>query len=251
MKFARFTIKDIVSYGIVEGDSITQIEGTPFEDDYALTDIHYNLKEVKLLSPTLYSKAVCIGLNYKDHAKEFGLSIPTEPVVFLKPDTCINDPESAIIYPSISKRLDYEAELAIVLKKDCNNVEEAEVSSYILGYCCANDITARDLQPKQGQWTIAKCFDGFLPLGPFIETEFNPSNAVIQSRVNGVVKQISNTSNLIFSPFFLVSYLSKRMTLKKGDVISTGTPGGISGMKRGDIVEIEIEKLGVLRNTIG
>ncbi len=250
MKLVRFSYNDDIQFGVLNDDMITVIKGDYFTENIETTDRTILLKEVKLLAPTVFSKAVCIGLNYRDHAEEFGLPLPTEPVVFMKPDTCINDPYENIIYPPLSKRLDYEAELAIVIKKDCKNVTKENAKEYILGYCCANDITARDLQPKQGQWTIAKCFDGFLPLGPFINTEFDSKDAKISSKVNGVVKQISNTSNLIFDVETLVEYLSHRMTLKKGDVISTGTPGGISGMMRGDVVDVEIENLGVLRNTI-
>lgn len=250
MKLVRFSYKDEIHFGVLNDVMITVIKGDYFTDNIETTDITIPLKDVKLLAPTVFSKAVCIGLNYRDHAEEFGLPIPTEPVVFMKPDTTSNNPDSDVIYPILSKRLDYEAELAVVIKKDCKDVDKEQAKEYILGYCCANDITARDLQPKQGQWTIAKCFDGFLPLGPFINTEFDSKNAKISSKVNGVKKQESNTSNLIFDVETLIEYLSHRMTLKKGDVISTGTPGGISGMMRGDVVDVEIEDLGVLRNTI-
>lgn len=250
MKYIRF-IKGSTEphYGVLSDDSVKELATAPF-DSLAYTGKEYPLSSVRLLSPTVFSKAVCIGLNYRDHAKEFGLAIPESPVVFLKGPNTLNNPQEGITYPSICHRLDYEAELAVVIGKECKDVRESEVPDYILGYTCANDVTARDLQPKQGQWTIAKCFDGFLPLGPYISDEVDPGNLAICSKVNGIIKQESNTSNLIFSIPYLVSYLSSCMTLMPGDVISTGTPGGISGMQVGDIVEIEIEGLSILRNTI-
>lgn len=251
MKYVRFKTKEgIARYGVLEDDErIRAIDGTPFED-LKLSNDYYFVEEIDLLSPTDYSKAICIGLNYRDHAEEFGLPIPESPVVFLKPSTCAIGQGENVIYPSMCSRLDYEAELAIVIGKKCRNIAEEEAENYILGYTIANDITARDLQPKNGQWTIAKCFDTFLPLGPYVSNEIKPDDLYIASKVNGQIKQESRTSNLIFKVPFLVSYLSKIMTLLPGDVIITGTPGGIAGMNDGDIVEIIIEGLGVLRNKI-
>lgn len=250
MKYLRFSYKGAVQYGLLSGDTIQVIEGSPF-DSYSVTDRVVPLREATVLAPCQYSKAVCIGLNYRDHAQEFQLPIPTEPVVFMKPSTAALDPLGTVIYPPQCKRLDYEAELAVVIGKKAKNVEAADASSYILGYTCANDITARDLQPKQGQWTVAKSFDTFCPFGPYISDEVDPSDLAIESRVNGKTMQKSSTKNLIFDVPFLVSYLSKVMTLLPGDIILTGTPGGISGMHKGDSVEIAIEGLGVLKNTIG
>ncbi|MGE4454200.1 MAG: fumarylacetoacetate hydrolase family protein [Sphaerochaeta sp.] len=250
MKYVRFNYQDTVSYGLLSEHTIQVIEGTPFTN-YTISDTTVALESVELLTPCDYSKAVCIGLNYSDHAKEFQLPIPSEPVVFMKPSTSALAPEKKIIYPQMSSRLDYEAELAVVIGKTARFVSEEDASSYILGYTCANDITARDLQPKQGQWTIAKSFDTFCPFGPYISDEVDPGNLSIESRVNGRTMQKSNTNNLIFNVPFLVSYLSQVMTLLPGDIILTGTPGGISGMHKGDTVEILIEGLGVLRNTIG
>ncbi|MGH0053241.1 MAG: fumarylacetoacetate hydrolase family protein [Sphaerochaetaceae bacterium] len=249
MKYVRFKHHEKVSYGLLNDDTIQVLEGSPFTS-YTKTNQSLSLETVELLTPCDYSKAVCIGLNYSDHAKEFQLPIPTEPVVFMKPSTAALAPNKEIIYPTICNRLDYEAELAVVIGKQAHFVSEEAASSYILGYTCANDITARDLQPKQGQWTIAKSFDTFCPFGPFISDEVNPANLAIESRVNGRTMQASNTKNLIFSVPFLVSYLSHVMTLLPGDIILTGTPGGISGMHTGDVVEIRIEGLGILRNTI-
>jgi 2-keto-4-pentenoate hydratase/2-oxohepta-3-ene-1,7-dioic acid hydratase in catechol pathway len=249
MKYVRFKHQEKVSHGLLSDTTIKVLEGSPFTS-YRETSEQLSLEEVELLTPCDYSKAICIGLNYSDHAKEFQLPIPTEPVVFMKPSTAALAPNREIIYPEMSNRLDYEAELAVVIGKKARFVSEEDAASYILGYTCANDITARDLQPKQGQWTVAKSFDTFCPFGPFISDEVDPANLVIESRVNGRTMQKSNTSNLIFSVPFLVSYLSQIMTLLPGDIILTGTPGGISGMHKGDTVEILIEGLGVLRNTI-
>ena len=250
MKYIRMiTDREGECYGILKDGRAFAAAGTPFTG-LEQTGSSYDLQEVRLLPPVSYSKALCIGLNYRDHAEEFGLPIPETPVVFMKPSTALIGPEDDIIYPEMCHRLDYEAELAVVIGKRCRNVTEEDALSYVLGYTIANDVTARDLQPKNGQWTIAKGFDTFLPLGPYISDEVDGGNLMITSRVNGETKQKSNTSNLIFPVPYLVSYLSRVMTLLPGDVISTGTPGGISGMNPGDVVEIEIEGLGILKNRI-
>ncbi len=250
MKYIRFSYQDSIHYGLLSGDSIQVLQGSPFRD-FSVTEEIVALSEVKVLTPCDYSKAICIGLNYRDHAEEFQLPIPTEPVVFIKPSTASLNHNGVIEYPAMCKRLDYEAELAIVIKKKAKHIKQEEVKDYILGYTCANDVTARDLQPKQGQWTVAKSFDTFCPFGPYVSDEVDPSNLTIESRVNGRTMQKSNTKNLIFNVPFLISYLSQIMTLLPGDIILTGTPGGISGMHHGDTVEIIIEGLGTLRNTIG
>lgn len=249
MKYVRIEYQNTPRYGIIDGHDVRLMDGTPFTS-YTMTETVVPMSQAKLLAPCEPSKGVCIGLNYRDHAEEFNLPIPAEPVVFLKPSTSLNDPDGGIVYPPQSKRLDYEAELAIVIKKTAKNIEERDVDEYVLGYTCANDATARDLQPKQGQWTVAKSFDTFMPLGPVITDEVDPNTLDIESKVNGRTMQKSNTSNLIFKPAFLVSYLSKVMTLLPGDVILTGTPGGISGMQIGDRVDVIIDQIGILTNTI-
>lgn len=250
MKYIRFlTPTQEEKYGVIDDEKVRALQSSPFEKKI-LTDEFFHLDKIKLLPPVHYSKAICIGLNYKDHAEEFGLPIPEKPIVFMKPYSSAIAHKDDIIYPSICNRLDYEAELAVVIGKMCKKVDEKDALDYVLGYTIANDVTARDLQPKNGQWTVAKCFDTFLPLGPYISDEVDPSNLYITSRVNGKTKQESRTSNLIFSIPYLISYLSQIMTLLPGDVISTGTPGGLSGMAIGDKVEIEIECLGILENTI-
>ncbi|HUV03106.1 MAG TPA: fumarylacetoacetate hydrolase family protein [Desulfobacteria bacterium] len=196
------------------------------------------------------TKVVLVGLNYKDHARELKMPLPDEPILFLKPPTALIGPEDYIIYPKQSKRVDYEAELAVVIKNECKNVEPGEVMDFIEGYTCLNDVTARDLQSKDVQWTRAKSFDTFCPVGPRIVTDIDPDNVKIQSYLNGELRQDSNTSNFIFTTEELVSFTSKVMTLQKGDIIATGTPSGIGAMQRGDTVEIVIEGIGTLRNYV-
>jgi 2-keto-4-pentenoate hydratase/2-oxohepta-3-ene-1,7-dioic acid hydratase in catechol pathway len=249
MKYVRLTTDNTVRYGILEGEAVRLIDRAPF-DAFQITDETIPLEKARLLAPTPFSKAICIGLNYRDHAEELDLPIPQDPVVFLKPSTSILGPGEDIVKPQMCTRLDYEAELAVVIKKRARFVPIEEAPSYILGYSCANDVTARDLQPKTGQWTVAKGFDTFCPYGPFISDEVDPSNLAIESRVNGELRQSSNTRHLIFPVSHLVSYLSAVMTLLPGDIILTGTPGGIGPMERGDTVEIAIEGLGRLYNRV-
>ena len=252
MKYVMFMADDEeIRSGIISGETIEETENIfDNEGEIIKTGNTFELRSVILLCPTYPTKALCVGLNYKDHIEEMKLVTPTSPVIFMKPSTAALDPEGEIIRPEMSSRVDYEAELAVVIKKECRNVSEAEAKDYILGYTCANDVTARYLQDKNGQWTVCKGFDTFMPLGPYISDEVDPTNLKIESRLNGKVMQKSNTKNLLFTCDYLVSYLSKVMTLLPGDVILTGTPSGIHGMEAGDVIEIEIEGLGILRNTV-
>ncbi len=196
------------------------------------------------------TKIIGIGLNYKDHAKELNLKIPDEPIIFLKPLTTLIGHEDSIILPKMSKRVDYEGELAVIIKNKIKNISEKEVLKNIEGFCCANDITARDLQAKDVQWTRAKSFDTFFAVGPKIIKNINPNNLKIQTFLNGELKQNSNTKNFIFTIEKIVSFVSKIMTLSPGDIISTGTPAEIGAMKSGDVVEIKIDGIGILRNYV-
>jgi 2-keto-4-pentenoate hydratase/2-oxohepta-3-ene-1,7-dioic acid hydratase in catechol pathway len=196
------------------------------------------------------TKVVLVGLNYRDHARELKMELPEEPILFLKPPTALIGPEEFIIYPAQSTRVDYEAELAVVMKKTCRNVEPDAVMEYVAGFTCLNDVTARDLQRKDVQWTRAKSFDTFCPVGPRIVTDIDPNNVRIQSYLNGELRQDSTTANFIFTTEELVSFVSKVMTLQKGDIIATGTPSGIGALQRGDTIEIKIEGIGTLRNYI-
>lgn len=236
-----------MSYGMVEGESIRILDGDPFSGPRP-TDTICDLPGAALLAPCVPTKALCAGLNYRDHAAEMGLRIPSEPVIFMKPPSAVIGPGAAIERPAMSGRVDFEAELAVVIGRRARRVKAAKAADYILGYTCANDVTARDLQPKDGQWTVSKSFDSFLPIGPWIVTDLDPSSLSVQAKLNGAVKQASNTSNLIFSVPELVEYLSAVMTLEPGDLILTGTPSGIGPMAPGDRIEIEIEGIGTLSN---
>jgi len=210
-------------------------------------------KKIRILPICNPSKIVLVGLNYRDHARELGLAVPKEPVIFLKPPTAIIGNGERIAYPSASSRVDYEAELAIVIKKEAWHLKEKDVEKYILGYTCLNDVTARDLQKKDGQWTRSKSFDTFCPIGPHIQTKLSIDEAesvTVRSLVNGVVKQDSSTRHFIFGIRKLVSFISSCMTLNPFDVISTGTPPGVGPLVVGDTVQIEIEKIGTLTNKV-
>jgi len=210
----------------------------------------YPMDKVKVLPPCSPTKIVCVGLNYKYHAAEMKVAIPDEPILFLKPPSSVIAHEENIIYPKQSAQVDYEAELAIVIGKRARHIRAEDARDHILGYTCFNDVTARDLQKKDVQWTRAKSFDTFSPVGPFIVTGIDPTNLSIQSKLNGKLMQSSNTGNMISDPYRLVEFISGVMTLESGDVIASGTPSGIGPMKKGDIIEIEIEYIGTLRNKV-
>lgn len=220
------------------------------KDKLVFESLDFQIEHVKFLPPVLPSKIVAVGLNYVDHAEELGMPIPEEPIIFMKPPSAVIGDQDPILIPKLSNRVDYEGELAVVISKRCRNVTKENAKDFILGYTCFNDVTARDLQVKDGQWTRAKSFDTFAPLGPYIVELEDPSKLKIETRVNGEVKQRSNTSNMIFDVFSLVEFISSIMTLEAGDVIATGTPAGVGMLKNNDLVEIEIEKIGVLRNPV-
>ena len=249
MKIVRYTPGKSAEYGIQESNLIYRITGAPFRK-IKTTGQSYNLSEVSLLPPCAPSKIVAVGLNYRSHAEETKLPVPAEPLIFLKPSTSVIGTGDNIIYPESSERVDYEGELGVVIKDRAWRVSKEEATSYILGYTCFNDITARDLQYKDRQWTRAKSFDTFGAIGPCIETELDPENVYVETYLNGQLKQRASTSDLIFSVCTLVSFISHVMTLLPGDIIATGTPGGIGPMKPGDTVEIKIEPIGILRNYV-
>lgn len=250
MRYARFVYANQIRYGLVEGKEIVLMDGTPYED-YRLTQERIGIEQVKLLSPCEPSKIICVGLNYADHAKEFGnRPLPQEPVLFMKPPSSIIAHGEAIVYPAISRHVDYEAELAVVIKEKTRKVTVREARQRILGYTCGNDVTARDLQRKDGQWTRGKSFDTFCPLGPWIVDRINPAGVEIQLLVNNEIRQNSNTSHMIFPVDYLVSFISQVMTLLPGDVIMTGTPSGVGPIKPGDNIMIRINGVGNLSNTV-
>jgi len=249
MKIVRFEHAGEIKHGILHGENINVVKGDIFSD-YQITKQVVTLGAVQLLSPCLITKAVCVGLNYRGHAREMKLELPDKPLIFLKPSSALNHPAGAIQYPTISHNLHYEAELAVVIKKQAKNVNAEDAADYILGYTCANDVTARDIQKADGQWTRGKAFDTFLPLGPCIETDIEPGCINIKLYLNDELKQSSNTSDLIFKVPELVAFITETMTLYPGDVILTGTPSGVGPMEVGDVVTVELEGIGRLSNIV-
>lgn len=249
MKFGRFAKGDRTFFGIVSGDIVQEVRGDIFAAHQVL-DVSHPLPELKVLAPCTPSKIVAVGLNYRTHAAEVKMELPQEPILFLKPSTAVIGPEENIIYPAMAKRVDYEGELGVVIGKKCQAVSVEQAPEFIFGYTCVNDVTARDLQKKDGQWTRAKSFDTFAPLGPFVETALDPSDLRIETFLNQENKQSASTRDLIFPVPYLVSFISRVMTLLPGDVIATGTPEGIGPMRSGDVVEVRIEGLETLRNTV-
>jgi 2-keto-4-pentenoate hydratase/2-oxohepta-3-ene-1,7-dioic acid hydratase in catechol pathway len=261
LRLARFIHDGKVYSGIVEGggegeDGVVYgfAEAGFFNEpaaDLTKTGDFWELKSVKLIAPVAPSKIVAIGLNFKAHAAEFDKELPDEPMIFLKPSTSVIGPGEDIIYPShMSRRVDYEGELGAVIGRTAKDVEKSECGDYILGYTCFNDVTARDLQGRDVQYTRAKGFDTFAPMGPWIETELDPTDVRIRSFLNGEKKQDTSTSDMIFDVFDLVSFVSHVMTLLPGDIIATGTPSGVGKMKPGDTVEVRIDGIGSLVNTV-
>lgn len=263
MKFLRFKNKpnslnndpNIKSGFLDDNNKVIELKGDIL--DYFNKDIKtildnrvqsHSLEDIEILSPTEPTKIVCDGLNYKDHAKELNLELPDAPVIFIKPSTTINKTEGEITYPKISNQVDYEGELGIVIGKATKEISVEEADEHIFGYTIVNDVTARDLTLGDGQWTRGKSCDGFAPIGPYIETELDPMNQKIVTKVNGEIRQDSNTSQMIFTPQEILSYISQTMTLNPGDVIATGTPPGVGEMKEDSIVEVSIEDIGTLRN---
>lgn len=261
MKIARFLNEGEISYGIVdqaesgEGLELVELRGDPLVAGYDTTGRRLPFESVRLLAPVIpRSKVVCVGKNYADHIDEMsgetGGETPSEPLLFLKPNTSVVGPGDAIVRPAISDRVEHEGELAMVIGAVAKDVPEEDALKYVFGFTCANDVTARDLQIADGQWTRGKGFDTFCPLGPVIETDPDLSNARIITRVNGEVRQDGSTSQLIHSLAKIVSHASQAFTLLPGDVILTGTPAGVGRLENGDVVEVEIEGIGILRNPV-
>jgi len=240
----RFRSGDEVFYGEIDDGRVYPTAGGP--------PGAFELSELRVLPPSTPSKIICVGLNYRDHAEELSLEIPKTPILFLKPPSAVIGHEDKILYPACSSRVDYEAELALVIGKRCRNVEADRAGDLIANYTCFNDVTARDLQQQDGQWSRAKSFDTFAAFGPFLASpeEVDVSKAKISCKVNGELRQASSTSELIFDIPYLLEFISGIMTLEIGDVIATGTPPGVGEMQRGDCVEVEIEGIGTLRNEV-
>jgi 2-keto-4-pentenoate hydratase/2-oxohepta-3-ene-1,7-dioic acid hydratase in catechol pathway len=250
MRLVRFRFGDRIATGVVEGDAVRALAGTFFENPVPSGE-EIPLDDVRLLAPILPSKVVCLGKNYAAHAVEFGGEVPEEPLVFLKPSTSVSGPGDPIPLPPISNRVDYEGELAVVIGRIARNVRAEESFRYILGYTCGNDVTLRDLQKKDDQWARAKGFDGSCPLGPWVETELDPIDVHLETRVNGEVRQSASTSDMVFGVATIIEFVTAFMTLLPGDVIMTGTPEGVGKLEPGDRVEVVIDGIGVLLNPVG
>jgi 2-keto-4-pentenoate hydratase/2-oxohepta-3-ene-1,7-dioic acid hydratase in catechol pathway len=237
-------------YGLVEDGSVRELLGTPLSE-WRREKRTWPLNRVRLLAPVLPSKIVCVGRNYAEHAAEMSSPLPKEPLIFLKPPSSIIGPEEPIVLTPLSQNVHHEAEIAVVMGKTCSQLPEGEPSlPYILGYTCVNDVTARDLQRSDGQWTRAKGFDTFCPMGPVIETEVDLTKSTVACVMNGERRQFQPVSDLLFPVDFLIRWISRMMTLLPGDVISTGTPAGVGPLHAGDVVEVTVEGIGTLRNPV-
>ncbi|MFC1992403.1 fumarylacetoacetate hydrolase family protein [Chloroflexota bacterium] len=256
MRIVRFKTGSKVKYGVLEDSMVRGFRVSPFArfkgsgSTFDLDGSTYKLSEVKLLSPCTPSKIIGMGLNYHAHVKETGMTVPPVPLFFIKPSTAVVGPDDEIVLPYLDKRIDYEGELAVVIGKKAKNVPEKSAKDYVLGYTCIHDATERDAQASDVQWTRSKSFDTFGPIGPWIETKVDPEDLKLETYLNGELRQSARTSDLIFGVPKLVNFISSVMTLLPGDVIATGTPAGIAPMKPGDVIEIKIEKIGTLRNTV-
>lgn len=256
MRFFRFlpTTKLHASaapcYGILEGESLREIDAPPWRK-WAAGNHNWALNECRFLAPVIPSKIVCVGRNYAAHAAELGNDVPKEPLIFLKPPSSIIGPEAPIVLTRFSNRVEHEGELGIVIGKECAHLgDDDDPLSYVLGYTCVNDVTARDLQKSDVQFTRAKGFDTFCPVGPHIESQFEPRDALVETYVNGQRRQSGSTSLMVFPVPFLVRWISRMMTLLPGDLISSGTPAGVGPLVAGDSVEVTVAGVGVLRNPV-
>jgi 2-keto-4-pentenoate hydratase/2-oxohepta-3-ene-1,7-dioic acid hydratase in catechol pathway len=250
MRLIRFQSKsESTQYGWVNNDMVGKIAGSPF-GEYQRSEANLPLESLILHSPIIPGKIICVGRNYIEHVKEQNAEPPTTPLIFLKPPSSIIGHMQSIVLPPQSEQVDHEAELVVVIGKRGRWIQPAEAFSHVYGYTIGNDITARDLQRKDGQWTRSKGFDTFCPLGPWVDTEFDPTDAIITCHVNGVIRQMASTRDMIFRIDQIIAFISSIMALDVGDAIMTGTPAGISALNPGDVVEAAIEGLGILRNPV-
>ncbi|MDZ8275780.1 fumarylacetoacetate hydrolase family protein [Microbacterium aquimaris] len=250
MRIARFSHQDAIKYGIVDERELVVLAGDPMFAGYDTTGERVPLGDVALLAPVIpRSKVIAVGRNYRDHAAEFDNEVPEQPLLFFKPNTSVIGPDDAIVLPTQSERVDFEGELAVVMGRIAKNVTAENALDYVFGYTNANDVTARDLQRTDGQWARAKGFDTFCPLGPIIETEFDPTgDAVLTTRVDGEVRQEAPLTDMVHGVADVIAFASAAFTLLPGDVILTGTPSGVGRIRAGQAVEVEITGLGILRN---
>jgi 2-keto-4-pentenoate hydratase/2-oxohepta-3-ene-1,7-dioic acid hydratase in catechol pathway len=250
MKIVRYqNTENQTVYGWMLEDKVGEIQGNIF-GEYRRREAKTPIKELKLMAPCEPSKIICVGRNYVEHAKELGNEVPKVPLIFFKPPSSIISNHDSIMLPPQSKQVEHEGELVIVIGKRAKNVTSESAKEFIFGYTIGNDVTARDLQQSDGQWTRAKGFDTFCSFGPWIDTDFDPSDAVVTCRVNGQMRQMASTRDMVFNVGTLVAYISSVMTLEPGDLIFTGTPAGVGELKNGDMVDVEIEGLGKLSNSV-
>ena len=249
MKYVRVQVQDKICWGVLEGETVFTLVRAPYEG-IERDGNSVPLRECTLLAPCQPTKIVLVGKNYYDHAVEMNEGIPTHPILFMKGPNAVNDPEGKIHAPAFVERLDYEGELAIVIGKRAKNLIPENARDYIFGFTCLNDITARDVQKGDGQWTRGKAMDGFAPIGPWITDETDGTDLQLETRLNGAVVQSSRTSMFMTGIPEMLAFITAAMTLEPGDVVATGTPAGIGPMKSGDVVEVEIESVGILRNYI-
>lgn len=249
MRYVRFESADGPRWGVVKGEEVLTLSKPPYgELDYDGGKLP--LGQCKLLAPCDPTKIVCVGKNYVDHAREMGAEPPGFPVLFLKGPNTLNRPEGAVCAPKFVERLDYEGELAVVIRRRAKDVKAKDFSDYVLGYTCLNDVTARDIQGHDGQWTRGKSMDGFCPIGPWVSDEVDPAGLKLATRLNGKTVQQGDTADFITSIPQLLEFIAAAMTLEPGDVVATGTPAGVGPMIPGDQVEVEIEGIGVLKNQV-
>ncbi len=248
MRVVRIFHEEDVRYGLADESMVTLISDEPFAAWE--TEGLVPLPQAQLLAPAIPTKIVCAGINYRAHAEEMGHDLPEEPVIFLKPPTAVIGQAAEIRIPKGFDSVDYEAELAIVVGRRTHDITPEEAPSHILGYTCGNDVTNRVLQKRDGQWTRAKGFDTFCPLGPWVETDVDPTDLLVESYVNGERRQSARTSDMIFGPYELLSFVSNVMTLLPGDIVLTGTPSGVGPVYAGDVVEVRIEGVGSLVNHV-
>lgn len=251
MKIARFSSGGDPRFGIVDGDELVVLRGDPMFAGFDTTEERVPFADAKLLAPVIpRSKVVAVGKNYVDHVAEFGGEVPEEPLLFLKPNTSVIGPGDTIVRPPQSRRVDFEGELAIVIGSIAKNVAAADAAQVIFGYTIANDVTARDLQKKDGQWARAKGFDTFCPLGPVIETEYDVATGTVETRLNGTVAQAAPFTDMVHGIGAIVAHVTAAFTMLPGDVILTGTPAGVGPMDAGDVVEVTISGIGTLSNPV-
>lgn len=250
MKIVRIRAGDDIAYGVADSEGVLAYEGSPFVA-WEPTESVVPWSRVTLLAPVLPTKVMCVGKNYQDHADEMGGDVPDEPLVFMKPATSVVGPNANVVHPRLSGEVHHEAELAVVISRPARHVKAEDASRYIFGYTAANDVTARDLQARDGQWTRAKGFDTFCPLGPAIETELDPlERLAVICRVNGEVRQAGFTSDMVFGVAEVLEFVTAFTTLLPGDVILTGTPSGVGKVDPGDVMEVEIDGIGSLTNRV-